>query len=87
MITALEKASPSEKEELCGWLTTKVFDPDEKIKAVTAIFDNQKIREITDLRIKDFYKDALASLEHLNKDAERKAELFNFASYLLNRQN
>ncbi len=87
MINALEKASPSEKEELTRWLTRKEFDPDEKIKAVTGIYDKLKIRELTDRKIKEFYNSALASLEHLNKAEEKKAELFNFASYLLNRQN
>jgi len=86
MINALEKASPSEKKTLHDWLTRKEFDPDEKISALTEIFDKLKIRELTESRIKDFYQAALASLEHLNRPPERKEELFNFASYLMNRQ-
>ena len=85
MIRALEKASPSQKEKLTGWLTRKEFDPEEKIKAVTAIFDTLKIRELTEKRILDFYKEALASLERLNRPGERKSELFNFASFLRTR--
>lgn len=86
MIHALETASPSEKETLCGWLNKKEFDPEEKIAAVTAIFDKLNIRELTSVRIKDFYQLAIASLEHLNRPEESKKELFEFASYLLHRQ-
>ena len=86
MINALEKASPSEKKILHDWLTRKEFDPDEKIRELTEIFDKLEIRELTESRIKDFYQAALASLEHLNRPPERKEELFNFASYLMKRQ-
>ena len=86
MINALEKASPSEKEKLTSWLTRKEFDPAKKIQAVTGIFDKLNIRELTNVRIKDYYRAALESLEHLDRPPEKKTELFNFASYLMNRQ-
>ena len=53
MIQALEKASPDEREVLTSWLTRRKFDPDEKIKAVTDIFDrleNQKTYRKQDQR-------------------------------------
>lgn len=86
MIHALEKASPDQKEKLCGWLGSKDFDPEEKIKAVTGIFDKLNIRELTREKIMDYYNAALASLEHLNRPPESKEELLDFASYLLHRQ-
>ncbi|MCK5067945.1 MAG: polyprenyl synthetase family protein [Bacteroidales bacterium] len=86
MIRALEMASPSQKEELTGWLTRKEFDQEEKIRSVTTIFDAIRIRELTEKRIRDFYEEALASLERLNRPGERKSELFNFASFLMNRK-
>jgi geranylgeranyl diphosphate synthase, type II len=86
MISALEKASPSQKEKLNNWLTSKEFDSEEKINAVIDIYDSLDIRKLTDDRIKGFYTTALASLEHLNRPEEKKTELFNFASYLMSRQ-
>jgi len=86
MIKALEKASPIQKEELNVWLTKKEFNVEEKISAVTDIFDALKIKEIIDDRIKEFYTTALASLEHLDRPEDRKTELFNFASYLMTRK-
>ena len=85
MIQALEKSSPSQKEELTGWLTRKEFDGDEKIAAVISIFDVLKIKETTKKSIKDFYAVALSSLDRLNRPEDRKTELYNFASFLLNR--
>jgi len=85
MIRALETASPSQKEKLCAWLTKKEFDRNEKISSVTDIFNELKIKELTEKRILDFYEEALASLERLNRPSERKSELLNFASFLKTR--
>jgi len=85
MIKALEKASTSQNKELTLWLTKKEFNRKEKIDAVTAIFDALKIKKITEKRISDLYDQALANLKHLNRPEERKVELYNFASFLMNR--
>jgi len=85
VIEALEKASAEQREELTDWLTRKQFDSEEKIAAVTALFDDLNIRECTEEKIRHFYKEALSSLEHLNRPEESKLELKNFASYLMNR--
>ena len=85
VIEALENASEAQKDELCKWLEKKEFDPGDKIKAVTAIFDALKIKEITEKRIKDYYQQALDNLKNLNRPEERKMELYNFATFLMNR--
>ena len=85
MIQALGKSSPSQKEELIRWLTTKDYNREEKIKGVTSIFNTLNIKKITEKRIKDFYEISLANLERLNRPDDRKAELYNFASYLKTR--
>jgi len=85
VIQALEAASATKKEELIGWLKDEDFDPKEKIKAVTTIFDALKVKEVTEKRIRDYYQKALTNLENLNRPEERKKELYNFASFLRNR--
>jgi len=84
-IQALEAASGTQKEELIGWLNEVDFDPKEKIKAVTAVFDALNIKKVTEKRIRDYYQQALTNLENLNRPEERKTELYNFASFLMNR--
>lgn len=85
MIRALEEASPSQKEELTQWLSRKDFNKKEKIAAVTEIFDQIGIRELTEKKIHDFYELALTSLERLNRPVDRKGELLQFAAYLKTR--
>lgn len=87
IIEALRQASPEQKEELIAWLTKKEFDRDEKIEAVKAIFNSLKIREAAEKRIREYYEKALASLDELGRPEERKTELRNFASYLMNRKH
>ena len=84
-IQALEAASGTQKEELIKWLNEVDFDPKEKIKAVTAVFDALNIKKVTEKRIRDYYQQALTNLENLNRPEERKTELYNFASFLMNR--
>jgi geranylgeranyl diphosphate synthase type II len=85
MIKALEKASSQQRVALTDWLTKRDFKREEKVGAVTGIFNQLKIKEITNRRIKDFYELSLENLAHLNKPEERKVELANFASFLMKR--
>lgn len=85
MIQALKLASSEQNKELKKWLSMEDFDIKEKISAVIAIFDSLDIREMTKVRINDFYTAALSNLDRLNRPGESKTELYNFASYLMNR--
>ena len=85
MIEALEKASPGQKKNLIDWLTKKEFNKEEKVRAITSVFDSLKIKEITEGRIRDYYKKSLTNLEQLDREEGRKAELYNFASFLMSR--
>lgn len=87
MIEALERATAGQRKELTDWLSRKEFDREEKIAAVMSVFDHLKVRETTEAQIKDFYAAALSNLDRLNRPQERKTELYNFASFLMNRQN
>ena len=85
VIQALEAASPTQKEELIGWLKEKNFNPKEKIEAITAIFDALGVKKLTENRIRSYYQHALTNLENLNRPEVGKTELYNFASFLMNR--
>jgi len=86
VIEALGRADTSQKQQLMDWYTRKDFDAKQKIQEVTSIFNALKIREYTDERIKEFYSLALSRLKNLNRPDERKEELYNFASFLMNRE-
>jgi geranylgeranyl diphosphate synthase type II len=86
MIEALRKANPAQKEELTAWLKKEEFDWDEKVAAVTSLFNDLNVKETTELKIKEFYGTSLENLKNLNRPEEQKAELYNFASFLMNRE-
>ena len=86
MLTALENSSPDQKKELLHWLTNKYFEKEEKIASVTHIFNDLGIKELTEVRIREYYDKALENLSRLNKPEDRKTELYNFASYLMTRK-
>jgi len=86
VIQALEAAKGPQKEKLIGWLKEENFDPKKKIKAVTSIFDALNVKEVTEKKIRNYYQQALTNLENLNRPEEQKTELYNFASFLMNRK-
>jgi geranylgeranyl diphosphate synthase type II len=85
MIKALDLAGKDQKRELTDWLKRGEFDPEEKIQAVTAIFDSLGIKEMMENRIMEYYEEAISSLKQLNRNEALKTELYNFASFLLHR--
>ncbi len=87
MIEALERASASQKEMLVDWLSREEFNSQEKVKSITSLFDTLEIKKRTEERIREYYKKSLANLEQLNRPEERKVELYNFASFLMNRNH
>ncbi len=86
MIKALEHASGEQRETLTGWLSRKDFDHEQKIREITQIFDELQIKKITEKMIRAYYDRALEKLKQLNREEEKKAELYKFASFLLTRE-
>ncbi len=87
LLTALEKADPEVKAELLHWINAKDFDKEEKIKAVSAIYEKLNIRAHTEDAMKAYYEDAVRSLKKVSVPDEQKAELSVFAENLLYREN
>jgi len=85
MIMALENSSPDQKKELIDWLTRKYFTREEKVSTIISIFDDLGVKEITEGSIREYYEKALENLNHLNRPEAKKEELYNFASFLMNR--
>jgi len=86
MIKALENADPARKKELLEWLSQTDFRREEKIESVIAVFDALRVKDLTEKRIGDFYSAALVNLKNLQREEDRKAELYSFASRLMNRK-
>ena len=85
LITALELADASQREELERWLNATDYVPAEKVSAVTAIYNNIGIGKRCEEMVEAYYSDGLAVLESIAIPEERKQALKDFACSLMNR--
>jgi len=87
LIKALELSEGSLQEELDQWLSAQNFDPQEKVKQVTLIYDQLKIRELTEKKISFYFDEAFGSLDRLKLDHSKKVDLRIFAQKLIKRES
>ena len=87
LINALEKSDPETKAELLRWINAKDFDRNEKVKAVSSIYDKLDVRSHTENVMRTYYENAVQSLNKVSVSEEKKTELFAFAENLLYREN
>ena len=83
LIKALEEADEATRLELNRWIDRKVFDPIQKVAAITAIYDQLKIREFCEIKMKMCYDQALSSLAAVSLPAAKKQDLLDFAEHLM----
>lgn len=83
---ALEIADGSDKEELVGWLDRKEADPQEKVQAVTQIYNKLCIREHTLEAMNTFFEGAFEKLDSVEAAPERKEVLRTFAQQIIDRE-
>ncbi len=82
---ALELASGELKNELKQWLAKSDFIKEEKVKAVTNIYDQLRIKEKTEFKINQYFLSAYQALNQLDQDQQQLAELRSYAGYLTHR--
>ncbi|NEU65519.1 polyprenyl synthetase family protein [Spirosoma agri] len=87
LIEALEQATGSLKDELTDWLTRTEFDKAEKVQAVTTIYDQLGIRQITEGRINGYFAQGFANFDQINADSARKDFLLQFTRQLIERES
>ena len=87
LIEALQQAQGSVREELTDWLTKTTFDKAEKVQAVTAIYDQLGIRQLTESRITGYFDRGFANFDQVDADPDRKKLLIQFARQLVERES
>ncbi len=85
-LKALELASDEQRRELQQWFATPTTDFEKKYAAVKEIFDNLGVRKITDDEVLRYVNRALADLDRVHVDVEKKQALRNLATKLINRE-
>lgn len=87
LIKAFEGADEAQRKELESWVSATEYDPEEKIAAVTSLYDQIGVRGVCQDLINDYFEKARVELDKLSLSAERKALLWDYALGLLGRQS
>ena len=87
LINAYNRADDVQRAELLKWIHAKEFDREEKVKAVTKLYDEIGIRELCEKKMEECYVLALQYLAKVQVPEERKTELKAYAADLMNRQS
>lgn len=85
LINALQRADEGRRAELRRWIEARDYRPEEKIRAVTALYDSIGIRELCDRKIAGYFERAEQILETVQVDAARKTVLEEFVASLMHR--
>lgn len=87
LINAVNRADEAQRKELMGWINAETFDRDEKVKAVTALYDQIGIRQLCEQKMEACYTEAQRYLAQVSVDEDRKAELKAYAAAMMKRQS
>lgn len=82
LIKALELASPEDKALLKEWIAKKEFDPQEKIKAVTEIYNRTGIKEVVMSKIDSYMAKSREALAMVDVPEERKVYFREMVDYI-----
>lgn len=83
LINAL--TDPSTKDEIIIWMNKEDAAEEEKIKAVTEIYNKLGLKEKSENLINDYCNKAIANLDKVNVAKARKDELYKLAINLMSR--
>lgn len=86
LINALDKASAGKREELLGWIKKTDFVPEEKIKAVTAIYIESGAKKLAEQKVDSYFNEAISILDDLALQDVVKQQLRNLALKMLTRK-
>lgn len=85
LINAYNRANNAQRTELEKWISAKDFDANEKIAAVTRLYDEIGIRELAQQKIEFYFSRSLQYLEQVSVDGERKNVLRNYVLGMMHR--
>ena len=86
LINALERADSRQRQELTRWIEATEFDRQEKIAAVTRLYDEIGIRQLCEQKINFYFAECRKCLDRVNVPAERKQPLLDYTLEMMNRR-
>ena len=85
LINAYNRANDEQRKELEHWIGAKEFHRQEKVAAVTRLYDAIGIRQLCEDKINYYFQQASHTLSEVNVPEERKAQLRQYMDELLHR--
>jgi geranylgeranyl diphosphate synthase type II len=86
LIKSLELADAAQKAELNKWIEAKEFDNQEKVEAVTDIYNAIQVKQYAETTMHTYADKAFVALEKINLPEENKQYLRDFADSLVVRE-
>lgn len=86
LINAFLRGDDTQRKELTRWVTAADPDPDEKVAAVTQLYNEIGIDKLAIAKIESFFDASKQYLDAVHVDESRKAELRAYAEAMLHRK-
>ena len=86
LISAFRRAQDSQRKELEYWIAQTNPNPEEKIKAVTRIYNQLGIHELCADYIRHYFDEARKSLSQVHLSDQQKQPLWTYAASLIDRK-
>lgn len=87
LINAFRLANANQLAELTRWTQAEKFDRQEKVAAVTAIYDQLGIRQLCQKKIESYFAQAESLLNELPVEEGCKTQLRRFTAKMMNRES
>ncbi len=87
LINAFQRANDNQRAELERWVTAKDFDRNEKVAAVTDIYNQIGIRQICEEKINYYFEESKKYLANVNVADERKEILRQYTAEMMKRES
>ena len=86
LIKALETSTPEVKSELMDWMEKPEDAGDDKIQAITAIFNQLGIKELAQQKIDFYFREASSIYDQIQLPDDRKQSLIAISNNMLHRR-
>ena len=87
LINAFNRADAELRRELQHWMEAETFNSDEKVAAVTAIYNKVGVDKLAIEKIAYYFEESKKYLDAVQVSDERKAELRLYAQKMMHRKN
>ena len=86
LINAINRATPAQREELMRWIAAVDFNREEKVQAVTALYDQIGIRQLCEQKINFYFDECRKYLAKVSVSDERKQMLLDYTDEMMKRR-